>query len=138
MPAEDQTLTMPEMSTEDLDLDIPLEEREDPQVAFWRDEYGMWVDELEATLSGEWDFMFEDDLAVCSFIPTYLGYNLLNELQDYPIVTVHNGHTIDAHILNSACRKDECTVRTCAIPHIRPTDGHHRSPCTMCACSKGG
>ena len=42
---------MPEMSTEDLDLDILLEEREDPQVALWRDEYGMWVDKLEATLS---------------------------------------------------------------------------------------
>src|SRR6266481_806675 len=129
---------MPEMSMEDLDLDIPLEEREDPQVAFWRDEYGMWVDELEATLSGERDFMFEDDLAVHSFMPTSLGYNLLNELQDYPIVSVHNGHTIDAHILNSACRKDECMVHTHAIPHIRPTDGHHRSPCTTCACSKGG
>ena len=65
-PAEAQTLTSPGMSTEDIDLDIPHEEREDLQVVLWRDEYGMWVDELEATLSGGWDFMFKDDLIVCS------------------------------------------------------------------------
>ena len=64
MPAEDQMLTTTRMSANDLDLDIPLDQMEDPQVTFWRDEYGMWVDELEATLSGECEFMFEDDITV--------------------------------------------------------------------------
>ena len=63
-PAEDQTLTTIGMSKTDLDLDIPPDQREDPQVAFWRDEYGMWVEELEATLSGEHEFMFEGDIMV--------------------------------------------------------------------------
>ena len=64
MPAEDQTLTTIRMSKTDLDLDILPDQREDPQVAFWRDEYGMWVEELEATLSGECEFMFEGDIMV--------------------------------------------------------------------------
>ena len=64
MPAEDQTLTTTAMSANDLDLDILLDQMGDPQVAFWRNEYGMWVDELEATLSGEREFMFEDDITV--------------------------------------------------------------------------
>ena len=52
------------MSKTDLDLDIPPDQREDPQVTFWREEYGMWVEELEATLSGEHEFMFEGDIMV--------------------------------------------------------------------------
>jgi hypothetical protein len=62
VPAEDLTLANP--SVDNLNLDMPLDKMEDPQVAFWRDEYGMWVDELEAALSGEREFMFEDDITV--------------------------------------------------------------------------
>ena len=62
MPAEDHTLTTIGMNANN--LDIPLEQMEDPQVTLWRDKYGMWVEELEATLSGEHEFMFEDDIMV--------------------------------------------------------------------------
>jgi len=64
VPAQDQTLTTPGISADELELDFQVDQMEDPQVASWRDEYGMWVEELEATLSREHEFMFEDDIKV--------------------------------------------------------------------------
>jgi len=52
------------MSANNLDLDIPLDQMDDPQVAIWRDEYDMWVEELEMTLSGDHEIMIEDDITV--------------------------------------------------------------------------
>ena len=52
------------MSANNLDLDIPPDQMDDPQVAIWRDEYDMWVEELEATLSGDHECMIEDDITV--------------------------------------------------------------------------
>ena len=59
---EDETLTAIRMSVNNLDLDIPPDQMDDPQVTIWRDKYDMWVEELEAMLSGECKFMFEDDI----------------------------------------------------------------------------
>ena len=63
---EDKTLTAIGMSAKTLDLDIPLDQMDDLQVAVWRDKYDMWVEELEVTPSGECKSMFEDDIMVCS------------------------------------------------------------------------
>ena len=64
MSPEDETLTAIGMSANNLDLDIPPDQMDDPQVAIWRDKYDMWVEELEVTLSGEHEFMIEDDIMV--------------------------------------------------------------------------
>ena len=61
---EDETLTAIGMSAKILDLDIPPDQMDDLQVAIWRDEYDMWVEELEVMLSGEHNFMIEDDITV--------------------------------------------------------------------------
>jgi len=61
---EDKRLTAIRMSENILDLDIPPDQMDDPQVTIWRDKYDMWVEELEAMLSGEHEFMIEDDIMV--------------------------------------------------------------------------
>jgi len=61
---EDETLTDIRMSANNLDLDILPDQIDDLQVAILRDKYDMWVEELEAMLSGEHEFMIEDDIMV--------------------------------------------------------------------------
>jgi len=53
----------------DHDLNLQTEDVQDPQVAIWKDEYGICADELDVTIIRECKDMLNDEIIVSPSVP---------------------------------------------------------------------